>query len=647
MSASGRPSRPSRPTPAPPAPPAPERHDIFRTLVESISDYAIFLLDTDGTITSWNRGAQRIKGYEASEIIGSHFSRFYPEDAIARGWPQKELELARRHGRIEDQGWRVRKDGTRFWANVVITALHDEAGEVIGFAKITRDNTELMQDAAKLRESDETFRLLVLNVKDYAIFMLDPHGRVVSWNAGAAQIKGYRSSEIVGRHFSVFYPPEDVAAGKPERLIQQAREHGSVEDEGWRVRKDGSLFWANVTLTAIYDEHRQLRGFAKVTRDMSERKRLEEVEASARRMKEFLATLAHELRNPLAPIYSATSIMERAPEDVSLVRANLGIVARQLRHLTRLVDDLLDVGRIAAGKLELRRSVLSIREVIAAAIEGSMPALEARAQRLDTQLDNVDFHVFGDLTRLAQVLQNLLINASKFSPEGTTITLRCQLSGRIGQISIADQGCGIAPESLSDVFNLFVQGAQPGQASTGGLGIGLSLCRSIIELHEGSITAASQGIGRGSTFSVRLPIVTDLRASTPPLLASSREGLNLLIVDDNRDAADSMGLLLQMAGHAVKVAYDGVTALRSVEDFTPDVALIDLAMPDMDGFELVRELRDYAHLHHTRFYALTGFGEPGIKEETARAGFDGHIVKPVDIDALAEILRPVRHQASP
>ncbi len=299
--------------------------------------------------------------------------------------------------------------------------------------------TEKMQDAAKLQESEETFRLLVLNVKDYAIFMLDPHGHVVSWNAGAAQIKGYLGSEIVGRHFSAFYLPEDIAAGKPERLIQRAREQGSVQDEGWRVRKDGSLFWANVTLTAIYDEHRQLRGFAKVTRDMSERKRLEEVEASARRMKEFLATLAHELRNPLAPMYSATSIMERAPEDVQLVRTNLGIVSRQLRHLTRLVDDLLDVGRIAAGKLEMRRSVIPVREVISAAIEGSMPAFEAKAQRIETQLDNADFHVFGDLIRLAQVLQNLLINASKFSPEGTTITLRCGLNGRIGQLSVADQ----------------------------------------------------------------------------------------------------------------------------------------------------------------------------------------------------------------
>lgn len=624
----------------------PQQPDIFRTLVSTISDYAIVLLDTDGRVRSWNRGAQRIKGYEASEIVGSHFSRFYPEDAIARGWPQKELELARRHGRLEDEGWRVRKDGTLFWANVVITALRNEDGEVISFAKITRDMTEQMFAAAKLRESEATFRLLVLNVKDYAIFMLDPDGHVVSWNAGAAQIKGYRSSEIVGKHFSVFYLPDDIAAGKPARLIQRAREHGSVQDEGWRVRKNGTLFWANVTLTAIYDEHRQLRGFAKVTRDMSERKRLEEVEASARRIKEFLATLAHELRNPLAPMFSATSIMEKAPENVPAVKANLMIVHRQLRHLTRLVDDLLDMGRIAAGKLTLRRAIIPIRDVIAAAIEGSMPVLDAKAQRVDAQLGDGNFHVFGDLTRLAQVLQNLLINASKFSPEGTTITLHSSRKGRIGQLSISDEGCGIAPECLSEVFNLFVQGGQPGQEN-GGLGIGLSLCRSIIELHEGSISASSPGLGLGSTFLILLPIATELRTASPPPLAAPREGLNILVVDDNRDAADSMALLLQMTGHAVQVAYDGVTAIRSVEAFTPDVALIDLAMPEMDGIELIHELRDYAHLQSTRFYALTGFSESGVREETSRAGFSGHLVKPIDIDALTDILQTIKKRSSP
>ena len=618
--------------------PLSERQDIYRTLVETVSDYAIFLLDAQGFVMSWNRGAQRIKGYEASEIIGSHFSRLYTQDAIARGWPHKELELAIRHGRLEDEGWRVRKDGSQFWANVVITPLLDETGAVIGFAKVTRDMTERMQYAAKLREREETFRLLVQNVYDYAIFMLDPHGIVVSWNAGAARIKGYTSGEIVGQHFSLFYLPEDAAAGNPTRLLEIARTNGRVEDEGWRVRKDGTMFWASVTLTAIYDDQQQLRGFAKITRDMSERKRLEEVEVSARRMNEFLATLAHELRNPLAPMFNAISIMELAPEDTGLVRANLGIVGRQLRHLARLVDDLLDVGRIAAGKLELRKKVIPIREVIAAAIEGSRPLFEGKSQKLDCELAKGDFLVMGDLVRLSQVLQNVLINASKFSSEGATIRLQTSIHGHIVQVEISDPGSGIPAESLEDIFHLFTHAPHTAQADVGGLGIGLSLCRSIIELHSGSISAASPGPGQGSTFTIRLPIGTDNEPLIVPTLARPSESLRILLVDDNRDAADSMGQLLEMTGHTVLVTYDGMMAIRSVPEFIPDVALLDLSMPGMDGFELIKELREYGGLEGTRFYALTGFGEAGIKERTAQAGFHGHIVKPIAFDELMAIL---------
>jgi len=615
-----------------------EHPDIFRTLVETIADYAIVLLDVGGYVMSWNRGAERINGYTASEIIGSHFSRFHTEDAIARGWPHKELELAIRHGRLEDEGWRVRKDGSQYWANVVITPLRDDTGRIIGFATVKRDMTERMQDAAKLREREETFRLLVQNVYDYAIFMLDPHGIVVSWNAGAARIKGYLSNEIVGQHFSRFYLPEDVASGKPAELLEIARTQGRVQGEGWRVRKDGSLFWAGVTLTAIYDDHQQLRGFAKITRDMSERKHLEEVEASARRMNEFLATLGHELRNPLAPMFNATSIMERAPEDAALVKANLGVVSRQLRHLARLVDDLLDVGRIAAGKLELRRLVIPIREVVAAAIEGSRPIIEGKSQKLVFNLADTDFLVRGDLVRLSQVIQNVLINASKFSPVGGTIALRSSISGHIGSIEIVDEGCGIPSESLDDIFRLFVQAKAPVHATSSGLGIGLSLCRSIVELHSGSISATSPGPGMGSTFTIRLPIVTENEHMVVPVATNPAKSLRILVVDDNRDAADSLGLLLQMSGHATVIVYDGVSAIRGVSDFVPDVALIDLAMPDMDGFELIKELREFAKLKHTRFYALTGFGETAVRGQVEQAGFHGHVVKPIDIEGLMAIL---------
>ncbi|UOX91261.1 PAS domain S-box protein [Amycolatopsis sp. FBCC-B4732] len=250
--------------------------DRFRLLVQGVLDYAIFMLDPQGRISSWNVGAERIKGYRAEEIIGQHFSVFYPPEDVAAGKPARELEVAAAEGRLEDEGWRIREDGTRFWANVVITALYDDRGELKGFGKVTRDVSDRRAAEVALRESEERFRLLVQSVVDYAIFVLDPQGRISSWNAGAERIKGYRAEEIIGQHFSVFYPAEDVAAGKPARELELAAAEGRLEDEGWRVRKDGTRFWANVVITALLDDRGRLQGFGKVTRDMTERRNAEQ-----------------------------------------------------------------------------------------------------------------------------------------------------------------------------------------------------------------------------------------------------------------------------------------------------------------------------------------------------------------------------------
>ena len=279
--------------------------DQLRLLVQGTADYAIFLLDPEGHVASWNTGAERIKGYKAEEIIGQHFSRFYPRDAIDRGWPQYELEVARAEGRFEDEGWRIRKDGTRFWANVVITALRDESGQHRGFSKVTRDLTGRKQAEEALRQSEERFRLLVEGVSDYAIFLLDPEGHVASWNTGAERIKGYKAEEIIGQHFSRFYPRDAIDRGWPQYELEVARAEGRFEDEGWRIRKDGTRFWANVVITALRDESGQHRGFSKITRDMTERKQAEEnarrlaEEAAARRVAEENARLIQEQRERL------------------------------------------------------------------------------------------------------------------------------------------------------------------------------------------------------------------------------------------------------------------------------------------------------------------------------------------------------------
>lgn len=612
----------------------------YRTLVEAISDYAIFSLDAKGYITSWNAGAARIKGYARDEIVGQHFSRFYTDEANARNWPSIELEAAERLGRFEDEGWRVRRDGTQFWANVVITALRDPHGTLIGFGKVTRDMTEHRRTAEALRESEETFRLLVESVKDYAIFMLDPEGHVISWNAGASYINGYRRDEILGQHFSVFYTADDVATGKPARELTTARNVGRVEDEGWRVRKDGSLFWANVTITAVYDESRALRGFAKVTRDMSERKRLEELEQSERRMNEFLATLSHELRNPLAPMRNALTVMQLRPDDADSTQKSIGLIERQMSHMTRLVEDLLDVGRIASGKIELRHEPLDATDVIALGIEAAEPALEAKSQTVTVTTDATPMPLLADRTRLSQVMQNLLLNASKFSPPGAAIAVTASIRHRTLVIQVIDHGRGISPGSLDSIFNLFVQEDRPGSSAQGGLGIGLSLCRSLVEMHGGSVSAASEGAGMGATFTVQLPsaAMPDVGPSSTDTGASRGPGRRVLLVDDNRDAADSMAMLLEMSGHVVTTAYDGMEAIHVAARVRPDIALIDLAMPGMDGFAVIHALRGMPALTATRYVALTGFGQASDREQTATAGFDVHLVKPVELDVLLKVI---------
>ncbi|CAG2128293.1 PAS domain-containing hybrid sensor histidine kinase/response regulator [Cupriavidus plantarum] len=622
------------------APSQPPGDDRFRTLVETVSDYAIFTLDVTGHVTSWNAGAARIKGYAAHEIIGSHFSRFYTEEAKARDWPGIELRAAAEQGRFEDEGWRVRKDGTQFWANVIITALRDSAGRLTGFGKVTRDMTEQRLAAEAMRQSEETFRMLVESVKDYAIFMLDPDGRVMSWNSGASYIKGYRRDEILGQHFSRFYPQDDVRMGKPDMELAIAKREGRVEDEGWRVRKDGTLFWANVTITAIYDDAETLRGFAKVTRDMSERKRLEELERSGRRMNEFLATLSHELRNPLAPVRNALTVMRLRPGDPSTSEKSLGLIDRQVTHLTHLVDDLLDVGRIASGKIELRREPIDASDVVALGIEAAHPSLEAKGQTVSINADAGPLPLFGDQTRLVQVIQNLLLNASKFSPPGSPVAISIHAQGRTLVIQIIDQGRGISRDALDDIFNLFVQEDRPGSNAQGGLGIGLSLCRSFVEMHGGSITAMSEGAGLGSTFTVRLPMASSADAAdrADDDRAAGTRPLRVVLVDDNRDAADSMAMLLEMSGHEVAVAYDGMEAVHAAARVRPDVALIDLAMPGMDGFAVIHALRGMPALSGTRYVALTGFGQASDRQQTQDAGFHAHLVKPVDLDKLLAAL---------
>ncbi|NYH20284.1 PAS domain-containing hybrid sensor histidine kinase/response regulator [Paraburkholderia bryophila] len=621
----------------------------YGMLVQAIEDYAIFLLDATGHIVSWSAGAQKLKGYTEAEIIGEHFSRFYTAEAVARGWPAYELQQASLTGRFEDEGWRVRKDGTTFWSNVVITAIRDQDGKVTGFAKITRDLTAQREYLEALRQSEERFRLLVDSVKDYAIFMLDPDGNVISWNAGAARIKGYSRDDIVGRHFSTFYPPEDVAAGKPARELAIARQIGHVEDEGWRVRKDGTTFWANVNITAVYDETKRLRGFAKVTRDLTERRQREELERSSDRMRTFLATLAHELRNPLAPVRNALGVMQLETGVSPTLARSRDLIDRQVTHLTRLVDDLLDVGRIMSDKVELRVTDVDLAEVVARGIEAARPFTDAHEQRVVVHLPHDPVVVRGDMTRLVQVLQNLLHNASKFSPVGSHVDVQGRIEHRMAVLEVRDQGRGIPVRSLDRIFELFAQEKDGLTAGAGGLGIGLTLCKSLVEMHGGSILATSEGAGCGSSFTVSLPLAAapSTAADDAPNAADGEVApLRILLVDDNRDSADSLAMLLELKGHTVRIAYEGQQALDVAPRFAPHLAVIDLAMPKMDGFKTIAGLHAMPELGNTMFAAMTGFGHASDRERTREAGFDMHLVKPVELALFDDLLAQVEARRS-
>lgn len=479
--------------------------DMFRMLVESVRDYAIFLLNPQGIIVSWNVGAQRTKGYAAHEIIGQHFSRFYTADALAMDWPAEELRRARRDGRLEDEGWRVRKDGTRFWANVIITPMFAPSGELLGYSKITRDLTERREHEERLRQSEEHLRSLVEGVKGNAIFPLDPDGVVVAWNAGAERLTGYGAVDALGRDWSIFFTEEDCESGKPRTTLALAGATGVAESVGWRVRSDGSRFWAEVRLTQLRDRDGLLRGFVHIIRDLTERRRVQELENEGQRINEFIAMLAHELRNPLAPIGNAVGIMEKVATTPQLAWC-AQLIGRQLGHLTRLVDDLLDASRITSGKIQLRIEPLVLNDVVASAVESVRPVIAGYGHTLDLSLPQQPIRMAGDATRLTQVVVNLLNNAAKYTPNGGRIALRLERYGTLATIRVVDNGIGMTPQLVETAFELFIQGERTLDRAEGGLGIGLPLVRRIAVLHGGTVTAHSGGPGHGSEFTVLLPL---------------------------------------------------------------------------------------------------------------------------------------------
>jgi PAS domain S-box-containing protein len=494
-----------------------QANGLYRLLVESVRDYAIFALDPTGRILSWNAGAERIKGYSAGEIIGQHFSIFYGPEDLAAGKPDMELRVAERDGQIEDEGWRLRKDGTRFWASVVITALRGPNGELVGFAKVTRDLTTRRRAEDALRASEERFRVLVQSVKDYGIFMLDPSGRVVSWNEGARRIKGYEAEEILGQHFSIFYPPEVAASGHPDHELQIARREGRYEEEGWRVRKDGTRFWANVIITALFGEGGNLIGFAKVTRDLTERRlaqqrevddarRLAEAEASNRAKTGFLAAMSHELRTPLNAIAGYAQLMqEGVGGDVSDQHHDyLTRIRNSQQHLLGIVNDLLNYSKLEAGGVTYEREHIFAHEVLDGVLAMVTPQIERKQLRLTRGDCSPDVVAIADRLKVEQVVLNLLSNAVKFTPEGGAITVFCRRDDQTVTIAVRDTGPGIPEDKLEAIFDPFVQLGRTLTSKHEGAGLGLAISRDLARAMDGDVNVRSIE-GQGAEFTLRLP----------------------------------------------------------------------------------------------------------------------------------------------
>jgi PAS domain S-box-containing protein len=570
----------------------------FRLLVEGVVDYAIFMLDPEGIITNWNAGARRIKGYDPHEVIGQHFSIFYlPQDREA-ALPAQSLNTARERGKFEDEGWRLRKDGTKFLASVVIDAIY-ENGELIGFAKITRDITERQKTIDALMESERHFRLLVNGVTDYALYMLDPNGIITNWNAGGQRIKGYLPEEIIGQHFSRFYSRADQTAGRPARALRLALENGRYEEEGWRVRKDGTFFWASVVIDPIRNDEGEFLGFAKITRDISERREAEQnMEKVQRQLAEsqkldalgqLTGGVAHDFNNLLMIITGGIHTLKQiAGIDAKGLRAVEAIESATLRgaSLTRQLLTFARRQNVNPQTIDLPNRIHAIREILSTGLGASVDL------RID--VDEDVWPVTVDPVEFETALVNLVINARDAMPEGGSVTVQASnifiddgtRKGDYVAIRVRDTGIGIAPDVITRVFDPFFTTKAVGK----GTGLGLSQVHGFAHQTGGTVAVTSE-LGKGTTFTISLP--RGELTIIPAEVELNSIGIGtVLLVEDNPDVANASAGLLEQLGYSVRWVSDAEAALREIDRYGVDLVFSDIVMPGrIDGLGLARMIK--------------------------------------------------------
>jgi PAS domain S-box-containing protein len=605
----------------------------YRLLVEAVTGYAIYMLDPAGVVTSWNAGAKRFKGYEASEIIGQHFSRFYTDKDRQAGIPAKALETAAREGKFESEGWRVRKDGSRFWAHVVVDPIRTGSGALVGFAKITRDLSEREAACAALRRSEEQFRLLVQSVTDYAIFMLDPEGRVTSWNAGAERIKGYRPEEIIGEHFSRLYTEEDRKNGAPQRTLTIAAREGKYGNEAWRVRKDGSYFWASVVVDPIRDESGTVIGFAKITRDITEQmqaqRALEQAQQALMQSQKMNAIgqltggVAHDFNNLLTAILGSLELVRRrVPDDPKI---------------TSLIDNAIRGGRRGAALTQRMLAFARRQELKAEAVD--IPALvRGMTDLLQRSLESsisIETHfplglalVEADAHQLELVLLNLAVNARDAMPDGGSIIIAAREEAvapghstnstpeRYVCLSVTDTGVGMDEATLTRAVEPFFTTKGVGK----GTGLGLAMVHGMAEQSGGRLILKSRK-GEGTTAEVWLPLAKEPAGAAGPYhepAARAAEGelrpLSVLAVDDDSLVLTNTVAMLEDLGHTVFQATSGKQALDIIRrEKALDLVITDQVMPEMTGSQLADVIR--AEWPNLPILLITGYA--GEAEEAS------------------------------
>ncbi|HKQ79987.1 MAG TPA: PAS domain S-box protein [Blastocatellia bacterium] len=611
-------------------------------IVESCDD-VIVSMSLEGAITSWNKGAEKTFGYSAEEVVGKPIRDLIPPELAQK--EEEILENLRRGKSVEHyETERLRKDGSRIQISATISPIRSAKGEIVGASEIARDITERKREEGILRESEERFRALA-DSAPVLVWMQDATGCLFV-NHAYLDFLGLDDAAVIrGYDWEQYIHPEDREA-YISAYMDCLERHAPFEAECRFRRHDGEYRWMQSVAVPRLTEEGEFLGHTGCTFDVHEARMAASALREADRHKdEFLAMLAHELRNPLAPIRNATEALKRiGPPDPQLEKLR-DMIGRQVTHMSRLVDDLLDVSRITRNKIELCKERLELMTVVGRAVETSRPLIDSRKHRLTVSLPPDPVEVEGDLARLSQVISNLLDNAAKYTEEGGNIFLTSEKVGGQIVISVKDDGVGIPSHILPHVFDLFTQADRSLDRSQGGLGIGLTLVHRLVELHGGNVEAHSAGPGKGSEFVIYLPVVAGEASKSKPAEPVAADGVTslrrcrMLVVDDNVDSAESMATLLKLDGHEVRVAYDGPAAVESALAFRPQVVLLDIGLPGLDGYEVARRLRRINETKDMFLIAVTGYGKKEDRVRALTSGFNYHITKPVDPEELDMIIK--------